>query len=97
MDQAISVSTQYDPARNAALVIIEDEGKGMSENELERVKEPFFTTKRLRGGTGLGVSISNSIVEDHLGRLEYFPNEPRGTKVVISFPASMDEAEGNRP
>ena len=65
-------------------IIIEDNGIGISKDEIEKIKEPFYTTKK--NGTGLGVSLSYEIIEAHNGTIEYFSQPNEGTKVVISLP-----------
>lgn len=66
---------------------VHDEGCGMSREVLDRVLEPFFTTKSDRGGTGLGLSISYSIIKDHKGALEFDSEPGRGTVAKITLPA----------
>ena len=66
------------------IIIIEDNGCGIKSDEIERIKEPFYTTKK--NGTGLGVSLSYEIINAHNGNLEYFSKENVGTKVVITLP-----------
>ena len=66
------------------IIYIADNGCGIKENDLEKIKEPFYTTKK--NGTGLGVSLSCEIIESHNGTLEYFSKEHKGTKVVITLP-----------
>ncbi len=65
-------------------IIIEDNGCGIIKNDLQKIKEPFYTTKRR--GTGLGVSLSSEIVEAHNGFLEYESEYLKGTKVEIKLP-----------
>lgn len=74
-------SEEYD---NNIDIIISDNGKGMDEENLKRVKEMFYTTKR--NGTGLGVALSNEIIEAHSGRLIYESELNKGTKVIIRLP-----------
>ena len=69
---------------NKFIISIEDNGSGISESDMERIKEPFYTTKK--NGTGLGVSLSCEIISAHDGTLEYFSKVNEGTKVVISLP-----------
>ncbi len=69
---------------NKFIISIEDNGSGINESDMERIKEPFYTTKK--NGTGLGVSLSCEIVSAHDGTLEYFSKVNEGTKVVISLP-----------
>ena len=82
----VSIGAYYDRGRRLVMVEVKDEGEGMSEEVLSRIKEPFFTTKRMAGGTGLGLSISSRIVEEHGGTL-HFQSEPgKGTVATVSFP-----------
>lgn len=64
----------------------EDNGPGVPPDVLERVFQPFFTTKAPRAGTGLGLSISQAIVESHGGTIEIVSELDRGTTVTISLP-----------
>ena len=64
-------------------IIIEDNGIGIPEDELEKIKEPFYTTKK--NGTGLGVSLSIEIIKAHNGKIEYLPLK-KGTRVIIELP-----------
>ena len=77
-------------------VEIEDDGCGMSEDQLERVFFPFFTTKEVGKGTGLGLSISYGIVESHGGRIEVKSRLGLGTKVTVVLPAPPPPARGTR-
>ena len=66
------------------IIIIEDNGIGMSKDVINRVGEPFFTTKTK--GTGLGVKLSTEIIEQHDGLIKYTSKEGKGTKVKIELP-----------
>ncbi|MBI5492757.1 MAG: PAS domain S-box protein [Deltaproteobacteria bacterium] len=68
-------------------VKVRDEGIGMSKEVLDRITEPFFTTKTDTGGTGLGLSISYTIIKEHGGALEFDSEPGRGTTVTIKLPA----------
>lgn len=63
---------------------ISDNGCGMNEETLEKVKEMFFTTKV--NGSGLGVSLSNEIIKAHQGSIDYSSKVGKGTKVVVKLP-----------
>ena len=65
-------------------IIIEDDGIGMSEDTLKQLKTMFFTTKL--NGSGLGVCLSNEIINAHNGELIYTSKEGVGTKVTIRLP-----------
>ena len=60
---------------------------GIPEADLERVIDPFFTTRRSAGGTGFGLSVSSRIVRDHGGALSFRSQAGRGTTAVVSLPA----------
>ena len=64
-------------------IIIDDNGIGIPEDELEKIKEPFYTTKK--NGTGLGVSLSIEIINAHNGKIEYILLK-KGTRVIIELP-----------
>jgi len=59
----------------------------MDDDTLKKVKEMFFTTKRM--GSGLGVSLSNEIILEHQGSLDYYSKLHIGTKVVVKLPVIM--------
>lgn len=65
-------------------IIIEDNGSGISNKNLKKIKEPFYTTKNR--GTGLGVSLSDEIIKAHNGSLLYESVLGKGTKVTIKLP-----------
>ncbi len=65
-------------------IYIEDNGIGISSENLKRISEPFYTTKQ--NGTGLGVLLANEIVSAHNGSIEYNSKEGVGTTVIITLP-----------
>jgi two-component system sensor histidine kinase HydH len=65
-------------------VTVTDEGTGIAPADLSRVFDPFFTTKD--SGTGLGLSVSHAIVEEHGGRISIDSEVGRGTAVTVSIP-----------
>lgn len=67
-------------------VHISDTGCGISEANLQKIYDPFFTTKEVGEGTGLGLSIVYGIVMDHKGKIKYNSTEGVGTEAVITFP-----------
>ena len=82
----IDVSTEHDPAQGQVLLRVRDQGCGMEPEQLPHIKDPFFTTKREAGGTGLGLAVSNRIIEDHRGTLRFESELGRGTLAVVSLP-----------
>lgn len=69
---------------NQVVVIVEDDGEGMTEEELANIKEMFYSTKK--NGTGLGVALSNEIVLAHNGELSYSSEKDKGTICRVSLP-----------
>ena len=67
-------------------VQVEDTGAGMSQEVLAQAMDPFFTTKPVGEGTGLGLSMVYSTVQAHLGRMEIRSEPGRGTCVTLRFP-----------
>lgn len=70
--------------KNKYFIEIEDNGTGMDEKTLSKIKDMFFTTKIK--GSGLGVSLSNEIIKSHNGTLEYTSKLNKGTKVTVKLP-----------
>ncbi len=67
-------------------VLIDDSGPGIREQHLERVFEPFFSTRKASGGTGLGLSISQEIVRRHGGDLFATNLDPSGCRFTVRLP-----------
>lgn len=65
---------------------IEDDGEGIPEENLMKISDPFFTTKAPGEGTGLGLFITFSIIEEHNGTIEVNSNPGEGTKFIITLP-----------
>jgi two-component system, NtrC family, sensor kinase len=82
----ITVRTQMMGSR--ALVLVEDNGKGISKQHLEHIFDPFFTTKEVGKGTGLGLSIAHQIVTQHKGLLRVASKPGVGTRFILALPVS---------
>jgi signal transduction histidine kinase len=68
-------------------VIVEDTGPGISEEQRTRIFEPFYTTKGTGAGSGLGLPVTNGIVEEHGGSLRIEPRTGGGARAVATLPA----------
>jgi len=73
-------------AGNYVLVTVSDTGHGMDQNTLQRMYEPFFTTKKIGEGTGLGLSVVYGIIKDHGGHIECRSQVGAGTTFSIFLP-----------
>jgi len=71
---------------NILTIVFEDNGKGISEENLSEVFYTFFTTKPLGKGTGLGLSIVKSVIEKHNGSIRIDSIFGEWTKVIIQLP-----------
>ncbi len=70
------------------IVTITDTGQGIPQEHLQRIFEPFFSTKKERG-TGLGLSISYRIIQDHGGRIDVESEEGKGTTFTVRLPIKV--------
>ena len=80
---------------DAVEILYSDDGNGMTRDQLARIYEPFFTTKRGSGGTGLGMHIVYNNVTQILGGTIHCTSKPgRGTRFVISVPLLAEVQHG---
>lgn len=77
-----------DGDKDQVLLTFKDNGSGIPEELLERVRNPFFTTKPAGQGTGLGLSISSAIIENHGGKLTLESVSGEYTTVIVELPAA---------
>ncbi|MEJ2215983.1 MAG: ATP-binding protein [Gemmatimonadota bacterium] len=80
----VSASHEGDTVR----IDVSDEGVGIPGEHLESIFDPFFTTKAVGEGTGLGLSVSHSIVEKHGGRIEVASEPGKGTTFSVHLPVA---------
>jgi signal transduction histidine kinase len=81
----IRIEGRRDPKQAGVLISITDSGKGIPEEIRGRLFEPFFTTKPVGQGTGLGLGISQKIIERHRGKMELDIHSPN-TCFTITLP-----------
>lgn len=77
---------------NLIKVAISDTGTGISQENMNKLFSPFFTTKPQGKGTGLGLSISYGIIQSHGGTIDVSSVEGKGTTFTISLPINRDSA-----
>ncbi len=69
-------------------IIFYDRGMGIAADKIDKILNPFFTTKPVGKGTGLGLSISNKIIKGHDGKIEIDSVEGEFTKIIITLPVA---------
>jgi signal transduction histidine kinase len=83
----ITIRTYKEPGSpDMAVVRISDTGKGIPRENLGKIFEPFYTTKKIGEGTGLGLSISYKIIEKHNGSITVESEVGRGTEFTVKIP-----------
>jgi two-component system, NtrC family, sensor kinase len=87
----ITISTGFDDSE--AWVAIADTGCGIAPENLNRIFDPFYTTKPVGQGTGLGLSVSHSIVRKHGGRIDVDSEPGKGTRFTVRLPLPARGAE----
>lgn len=88
----ILISTAYEAESDEVLISVADTGEGISPENMEKIFNPFFTTKGVGKGTGLGLSVTFGIVKDHGGRIEALsplPSSLVGEMEKEGFDASL--------
>ncbi|PKA83102.1 C4-dicarboxylate-specific signal transduction histidine kinase [Ulvibacter sp. MAR_2010_11] len=83
----VSVATKK--IKNTVEISIQDNGNGIPKNIVEKIFQPFFTTKPTGQGTGLGLSLSYDIIKAHGGELKVETKETEGTTFTILLPSSQ--------
>jgi PAS domain S-box-containing protein len=89
IEESGTISIVTNSMENILEVIIEDTGCGIPKDNLNKIADPFFTTKDPGKGTGLGLSITSTIIHAHRGKIKFHSEENKGTKVTIHLPKNM--------
>lgn len=82
----IEVSFVVNLEKNTVVTRIADNGPGIPAELIEKITQPFFTTKPMGKGTGLGLYISNQIITEHHGTMKFESSPGNGTAVIIELP-----------
>lgn len=86
-----AITVTLDGTEETIVIAVEDEGTGIPKENLDKLFSPFFTTKQVGKGTGLGLAVTHGIVKMHRGRITVESNAdpeagPTGTTFTISLP-----------
>jgi len=83
-EPTVSVSTKR--MGNKVAIVVADNGNGIPEKNLDKIFQPFFTTKPTGEGTGLGLSLAYDIVKAHGGDITFHTKKGEGSEFIISVP-----------
>jgi len=83
-EPTVSVSTKK--IENKVEVRVKDNGNGIAQKEVNKIFQPFFTTKPTGQGTGLGLSLSYDIIKAHGGEIKVETKEGEGSEFIIQLP-----------
>lgn len=89
---SVRVGTEYAPQEGKVRVIVEDNGPGIPPEQWETLFSPFVSTKKSRG-TGLGLPVSQKILNEHGGKIWVQSAAGQGARFVLELPAVLGEAE----
>jgi two-component system, NtrC family, sensor kinase len=90
----VLLSTRYERPTKEVVVEVQDTGTGIGRETMERLFEPFFSTKLDRGGSGLGLYISHCIIAEHGGRLTLTSELGKGTLAQVVLPVKEEPSLG---
>jgi len=89
-DGRVQVQTQFDSAQSLASVIVQDNGIGISPEELNQLFTLFRSTKGARG-TGIGLPVSDKIVREHGGQIRVRSQPGEGTEFILELPSRTEQ------
>ncbi len=90
-ERGVRVRIRTEAASNAARIVVQDNGRGIAQEQIPHIYDPFFTTQRQRGGAGLGLSIVHGIIAEHGGTIDVASRVGRGTTFTITLPLASAE------
>jgi two-component system, NtrC family, sensor kinase len=86
----IKLLTRYDAAQEEVVIQVADNGCGIDPENQARIFDPFFTTKLTGEGTGLGLSVSYGIVQDHKGQISVTSDPGSGSTFTVHLPVDAE-------
>lgn len=85
----LTLRTYSVPQQNRVVLSVQDTGSGIEQNVLNKIFDPYFTTKAQGEGTGLGLPITYKIVQEHKGVIEVKSQVGQGTEFILFFPYTV--------
>ena len=84
----LQIRSFHDKKTDMVCLTVKDDGDGIPQSSMKHITDPFFTTKRNSGGTGLGLSVSLGILKKHNAEMDFDSAKGKGTTVTIKIPAT---------
>jgi signal transduction histidine kinase len=82
--------TATSPVESRVVIRVSDTGPGLQDDNIQKIFEPFYTTKEVGQGTGLGLSVSYGIIKAHKGDIRVSSSNGKGAKFVITLPVDPE-------
>ncbi len=82
----VTIASSLKPESSQVVITISDQGSGIAPKDLEHLFEPFYSTRLDKGGSGLGLFVTNFLVSQHHGTLDFSSELGKGTTVTVSLP-----------
>ncbi len=89
----IGISTELNGSKGNLIIKVIDDGHGIEPGHLKKIFDPFFTTKPTGEGTGLGLSVSYGIIQNHGGRIHVESESGEGTVFSVVLPTALSPQE----
>ena len=90
VEGGVRVTVHSEAKDGFARVFVCDNGRGINSEDVDRVFDPFFSTRLQEGGTGLGLSVAHGIVIEHGGTIYIERDVGRGTSIVVELPLATN-------
>ena len=90
------ISIRANQDEKFVFIEVEDNGIGIPDRTINKIFDPFYTSKPVGSGTGLGLSISKTIIQDHKGTLDVESIEGQGTKFILKMHRYLDWAKDSK-
>lgn len=95
----LSIGTHFDAEAGMVTLVLDDSGPGVPENLRSRIFDPFYTTKPIGVGTGIGLAVCHGVVETHGGTIEAVESPLGGARFIVRLPpaAAIDAVAAEKP
>ncbi len=90
----IALHAWENPDENRFYFTVADTGEGIPEETIKKIFDPFYTTKDVGRGSGLGLSVTHGIIDQHGGRITVESDPGQGTRFIVGLPLQEEEPDG---